>query len=181
MVLDLITRFKYIFLILFLFSSCEMYVTEKKTVTLSGKYVISKVRVQSADQNMSSDTNYLTMDMVHTVMPYPFDTFMVDDLFIHFDYSQVMLNLDGVQAGGRDVWEIGPYKYWIFNSTPYYSGDLQFSYEYFKGGQLHKPTLTFSIEDDGLEHIQLKSKGVWPSKEFGEQVIITFFLMRVGP
>ena len=63
-----------------------MYVTEKKTVTLSGKYVISKVRVQSADQNMSSDTNYLTMDIVHTVMPYPFDTFMVDDLFIHFDY-----------------------------------------------------------------------------------------------
>ena len=50
-----------------------------------------------------------------------------------------------------------------------------------EGGQLHKPTLTFSIEDDGLEHIQLKSKGVWPSKEFGEQVIITFFLMRVGP
>ena len=86
MVLDLITRFKYIFLIVFLFSSCEMYVTEKKTVTLSGKYVISKVRVQSADQNMSSDTNYLTMDIVHTVMPYPFDTFMVDDLFIHFDY-----------------------------------------------------------------------------------------------
>ena len=39
MVLDLITRFKYIFLILFLFSSCEMYVTEKKTVTLSGKYI----------------------------------------------------------------------------------------------------------------------------------------------
>ena len=181
MVSDFLTRFKFIFILLIFLSSCETYVTERKTVTLSGKYVISKVRIQSADQNTSSDSNYLTMDIVETVMPYPFDSFMVDNLFLHFDYSQVMLNLEGVQAGGRDIWEIGPYRYWILNSTPYYSGDLQFTYEYTKGNQLHKPTLTFTIEDDGLEHLQLKSKGIWPSKEFGEQVIITFFLTRLGP
>ena len=42
-------------------------------------------------------------------------------------------------------------------------------------------SLTFFVVDDGLETLVLKSKGVWPSKEMGEKVDVTFYLFRVGP
>ena len=69
-----------LFIILFSFSSCERYVTECATPTLSGKYVISKVKIQSVKQNTSKDTTLYTGDLCVTSMPYPFDTFFVDDI-----------------------------------------------------------------------------------------------------
>jgi hypothetical protein len=69
----------------------------------------------------------------------------------------------------------------VLNNSPYYPGDLQFTYAYYKSGYKFEPTLTFSIEHDGLENLQIKSKGVWPSKEMGEEIVITFFMTRVGP
>ena len=74
------------FIILFSFSSCERYVTECATPTLSGKYVISKVKIQSVKQNTSKDTTLYTGDLCITSMPYPFDTFFVDDFKLHMDY-----------------------------------------------------------------------------------------------
>jgi hypothetical protein len=172
---------RWISILLFLLTSCEVYVTPETNVTLSGKYVVSKVRVQPVDQNLSSDTNYFTTDIFESQMPYPFDSFMVDNFFVHFDYSTVHLNQVGVNPGGADMWEIGPHFYWVLNNSPYYPGDLQFTYAYYKSGYKFEPTLTFSIEHDGLENLQIKSKGVWPSKEMGEEIVITFFMTRVGP
>ena len=52
-------------------------------------------------------------------------------------------------------------------------------------GELHEHLKewhpTFFVVDDGLETLVLKSKGVWPSKEMGEKVDVTFYLFRVGP
>ena len=40
--------------------------------------------------------------------------------------------------------------------------------------------MTFLIEDDGLESLQLKSSGFWPNGKFGEKQVITMSLTRVG-
>jgi hypothetical protein len=42
-------------------------------------------------------------------------------------------------------------------------------------------TMTFFIEDDGLESLQLKSSGMWINGKFGEKQVITMSLTRVGP
>jgi hypothetical protein len=168
-----------ILLIFLTFSSCERYVTECATPTLSGKYVISKVKIQSVKQNTSKDTMLYTGDLCVTSMPYPFDTFFVDDLKLHMDESSIRLNCLG-NIDGRDKWEITTF-YTLYNCTPYYAGDLQFDYEYKEGSSFVHPRLTFFVEDDGSEHLQIKTKGVWPHLEWGENVMYTFFLTRTGP
>lgn len=170
-----------LFIILFSFTSCERYVTECATPTLSGKYVISKVRIQSVKQNTSKDTTLYTSELCITSMPYPFDTFYVDDLKMHFDYSTVRMKQIKTTSTGEDVWEFDNIFYTIYNCTPYYVGDLQFDYQYNEGSNFVYPRLTFFIEDDGFEHLQLKTKGVWPHLEWGENVMYTFFLTRTGP
>lgn len=162
-------------------SSCETYVTECATPSLSGKYVIGKVDIHSVKQDVSRDTVLFTSDLCLTPLPYPFDSFYVDDLFIHFDGSSVRLNNYGVDGNGRDLWELGPSFYSLYNCTPFYVGDLQFKYEFTRDGQKFNPLLTFFVVDDGLEILVLKSKGVWPSKEMGEKVDVTFYLYRTGP
>jgi hypothetical protein len=83
---------------------------------------------------------------------------------------------------GRDIWEYGmpPYEifYRILNNNSYSNGFIQFTYE-------SKPndvrTLTFLIEDDGFESLQLKSSGAWFKGIFGEKQVMTLYLTRVGP
>lgn len=41
--------------------------------------------------------------------------------------------------------------------------------------------MTFYIEDDGYESLQLKSSGAWFNGEFGQKQVMTLTLTRVGP
>ena len=56
--------------------------------------------------------------------------------------------------------------------------ELNFDYLKKNGGQQR---MTFMIEDDGLETLQLKSSGVWPSGKMGQKQVMTLYLTRVGP
>jgi hypothetical protein len=158
-----------------LFTSCEKFVTECATATLSGKYVISKVRIQSVKQNTTKDSTLYTGDLCVTHMPAPFDSFYVDEFKLHMDYSSISFPFYGI-VNDRDSYTTTTF-YSICNCTPYYVGDLRFNYTY----KNVTTTLTFFIEDDGLEHIQIKTKGVWPYSQWGEDVMYTFFLTRTGP
>jgi hypothetical protein len=109
-------------------------------------------------------------------MPAPFDSFYVDEFKLHMGYDLISFPLYGVDSDGRDIYSTRTF-YDIKNCTSYYVGDLQFTYKY----KDVTPTLTFFIEDDGLEHIQIKTKGVWPYSQWGEDVMYTFFLTRTGP
>lgn len=167
----------YVILLSFLLVSCEIYVTECATPTLSGKYKIAKVRKQSVKQNTTEDKTFNSGEFCTTFLPYPFDTFIVDsNLVIHFDYSSISFPQKGQDFGGRDLYEFNVF-YKIFNCTPYYVGDLQFDY-FYSGNNVR---MTFFIEDDGFEHLQLKTKGTWPDGKWGENVVYTFSLTRVGP
>ena len=175
---------RYILLtILFTLYSCQLYVTETKSVSLSGKYVVSKLEITNVDQNQTKDQLYLLGTTFRSdVWPEPFNNIAINNFYIHFDYSTIRMGFRGVTNSGEDIWIYGTHPnyiyYDVFGGTPFYSGNLQFDYLKQNGGQQR---MTFMIEDDGLETLQLKSSGVWPSGKMGQKQVMTLYLTRVGP
>jgi hypothetical protein len=170
-------------LLVFVLTSCEQYVTEMKDVTLSGKYVISKLEITNVDQNQTRDSLYLVgTTYINPTLPHPFNNISINNTYIHFDYSTVKMSLLGVTNSGQDIWQYGnsPNEifYRLFGGTPYNSGYLQYDYTTING--MH-PLITFMIEDDGLESLQLKSSGAWFNGKFGQKQVMTLSLTRVGP
>lgn len=175
---------KKIALILLLFlTSCQYYVTEIKDVTLSGKYVVSKLDITNVDQNQTKDQIYLVGDTyVNKNLPHPFNNIKINNFYIHFDYSTVKMDFLGSTKSGEDIWGYGVNPdeifYKIFGTTPFHSGYLEFDYISKDGS---RRSMKFIIEDDGLETLQLKSTGIWPNNQFGEKQVMTLYLTRVGP
>lgn len=166
-----------------LFTSCEKFALERSDVTLSGKYVISKLDITSVDQNTNHDSLYTVgSTYINHMLPDPFDSITINRFYWHMDYSNILLNDTGVNWAGRDMWEYGNYPneifYRILGNTTYSSGYLQFDYVT-KDGTAR--TMTFYIEDDGIESLQLKSSGAWFKGKFGEKQVMTLYLTRVGP
>lgn len=176
------TKYVLFLILLIPLVSCERYVTESRTLTLSGKYKLALLDVTSVDQNVSKDSVYRpgTVYINHN-LPEPFDTMIINRFYIHLDYSTIRLNLLGVNPDGQDIWEYGdktnPIFYTVYNNNSYINGFLQFDYRP-KGIQ---KKLVFLIEDDGFESLQLQSSGLWANGEFGEKQVMTFVLTRVGP
>ena len=173
---------KIISIILLFLTSCQFYVTEIKDVTLSGKYVVSKLEITNVDQNQTKDEIYLIGDTyVNKNLPHPFNNIKINNFYIHFDYSTVKMGEIRVE-NDRDIWDYGmPPKeifYRVFGTTPFHSGYLEFDYLSKDGS---RRSMKFIIEDDGLETLQLKSTGIWPNNQFGEKQVMTLYLTRVGP
>ena len=166
-----------------LFISCEKY-TVGTNLTLSGKYSLSLLDVTSVDQNTSRDSLYRPgTTYINHNLPHPFDSLIINRFYMHFTYSEVRLNQIGVDSiSGRDNWQYGshPYEifYKIYSNNSYNNGFIQFDYRP-NGGSVRR--LTFLIEDDGFESLQLKSAGSWSKGKFGEKQVMTFVLTRVGP
>lgn len=163
----------------FFFISCEKYVTEISDLSLSGKYVVSKLEITNVDQNQTRDSLYtLGSTYQNKLLPYPFDSIRINRFYIHMDYSVISLDLRGVSPDGKDIWGLGPFFYRVLSNNSYSSGYLQFTYEPPMGGA---NTLTFLIEDDGFQTLQLRSSGAWFKGKFGEKQVMTIYLTRVGP
>ena len=174
---------KIILIILLFLTSCQFYVTEIKDVTLSGKYVVSKLEITNVDQNQIRDEIYLIGDTyVNNNLPHPFNNIKINNFYIHFDYSTVRMDLRGVTKSGEDIWGYGvsPNEifYKTFGTTPFHSGYLQYNYTSKNGGHV---SMTFMIEDDGMETLQIKSSGAWFDGKFGQKQVMTMLLTRVGP
>jgi hypothetical protein len=172
-----------ILMFLVLLSGCEKYVVEKSDVTLSGKYVISKLNVINVDQSQTPDSLYLMgSTYVNHNLPKPFDSIVIDNFYLHMDYSTIRLNMLGVTSTGQDIWEYGNSPdeifYRILGNNSYCSGYLQFTYITSAG---NAATMTFLIEDDGFESLQLKSEGAWFEGDMGQKQVMTLGLTRVGP
>lgn len=168
---------------LLLFTSCQLYVTEKKDVTLSGKYVVSKLEITNVDQNQTRDSLYLVGSVYRNPqLPDPFNNISINNFYIHFDYSTVRMKLVGVYPSGQDMWFYGSGPNYIFYKnfgvTPFHSGYIQYHYKTKDGSGI---SMTFMIEDDGLETLQLKSSGAWFDGELGQKQVMTISLTRVGP
>lgn len=174
---------KYLLFILLCLTSCEKFVLNNSDITLSGKYVVSKLDITSVDQNQYKDSLYrLGSTYKNPLMPSPFDSIIINRFYIHLDYSTIRMGKLNVTPDGKDIWQYGmsPNEifYRILNNNSYSNGFIQFTYE-------AKPndarTLTFLIEDDGFESLQLKSSGAWFKGKFGEKQVMTLYLTRVGP
>lgn len=169
--------------LVFLLLSCEAYVTERSDVTLSGKYVVSKLQITNVDQNQTPDSLYLLgTTYVNEVMPKPFDVIPINNFYIHMDYSSIRMKLVGVTPYGQDIWGYGTSPneifYRILNNNAYDLGYLQFDYITEDGSSRR---ITFHIEHDGYESLQLKSSGGWFNGKYGEKQVMTLYLTRVGP
>lgn len=174
---------KIVLIFLLFLSSCQFYVTEIKDVTLSGKYVISKLEITNVDQNQTGDEVYLIGDTyVNKNLPHPFNNIRINHFYIHFDYSTVRMSLVGVTPSGEDIWFYGTDPNYIFyktfGTTPFHSGYIQYHYTTKDGNGV---SMTFMIEDDGLETLQLKSSGAWFNGKLGQKQVMTMSLTRVGP
>lgn len=175
---------KKIFLIIFLsLTSCQFYVTEIKDVTLSGKYVVSKLEITNVDQTQTKDEIYLVGDTyINNNLPHPFNNIKINNFYLHFDYSTVRMDWRGSTKSGEDIWRYGVSPdeifYKIFGGTPFHSGYMQYHYTSKDGGHV---LVTFMIEDDGLETLQIKSSGAWFDGKFGQKQVMTMQLTRVGP
>ena len=174
---------KIILIILLFLTSCQFYVTEIKDVTLSGKYVVSKIEITNVDQNQTRDSLYLVGTVFkNSKLLDPFNNIPINNFYIHFDYSTVRMKLVGVKPSGEDIWFYGSTPNYIFyrqfGRTPFHSGYIQYSYITKEGSE---NLVTFIIEDDGLESLQLRSTGIWPNGQFGEKQVMTMSLTRVGP
>ena len=173
---------KIILLTLLLFTSCQLYVTEIKDVTLSGKYVVSKLEITSVDQSSPRiEKFFIGQTYVNNALGHPFNKIQINNFYIHFDYSTIRMGEIQVEDG-RDIWDYGmsPKEifYRVFGTTPFHSGYLEFDYLSKDGS---RRSMKFIIEDDGLETLQLRSTGIWPNNQFGEKQVMTLFLTRVGP
>ncbi len=150
---------------------------------MSGKYVVSKLEITNVDQNQIRDEIYLIGDTyVNNNLPHPFNNIKINNFYIHFDYSTVRMDLRGVTKSGEDIWGYGvsPNEifYKTFGTTPFHSGYLQYNYTSKNGGHV---SMTFIIEDDGMETLQIKSSGAWFDGKFGQKQVMTMLLTRVGP
>ena len=98
------------------------------------------------------------------------------------DYSTIRINMLGVTSTGQDIWEYGNSSdeifYDILGNNSYNNGYIQFTYVTSDG---YATTMTFLIEDDGFESLQLKSSGAWFESEMGQKQVMTLGLTRVGP
>ena len=172
-----------LFFVCFSFFSCETYITEKSNLTLSGKYVISKLEITNVDQNQTRDSLYLLGTTYNNpVLPKPFNLISINHFYIHMDYASIRMKLIGVTQGGQDIWGYGTSPneifYRILNNNGYDLGYLQFDYITDDGSSRR---ITFHIENDGYESLQLKSSGGWFNGKYGEKQVMTISLTRVGP
>jgi hypothetical protein len=92
------------------------------------------------------------------------------------------MKLLGVTPSGQDIWGYGASPneifYNTFGGTAYSNGYMQFNYVTNDGSSR---LITFLIEDDGFETLQLKSSGAWFNGKFGQKQVMTLSLTRVGP
>ena len=168
----------FLFILLSFLTSCERYVTEISTLTLSGKYKLALLDVTAVDQSLGQDSTYRPgTTYINPSLPEPFDTIQVNRFYLYLSYSEIKLGLLPPRPyDDSDLWQYNT-TYQILNNNAYDLGYLRFTYFPTPVAK----TLIFHIEKDGLETLQLQSSGQWVNGRFGEKQVLTFVLTRVGP
>lgn len=167
---------------------CEKYVTEVSDLTLSGKYKVSKLQVIQISNPTGRDTTYLNNQIfIDSSLPDPFDTIKINDFYIHFTYSNVMIGWMGNNPNtGREIWKYGQ----RFNEQIFYHripwtfdaynfGKIKFDYRPINKGVVFPVVL--QIDSDLIESLQLSGLEFTPAGANGTRYRLVFTLIRVGP
>ena len=170
------------------FSSCEKYTTNISDLTLSGKYVVSKLQVIQTSNPTSRDTTYLGNQIfVNNSLPDPFDSIRVNNFYIHFTYTNVMIDwLGNDRFSGYEIWKYGqdrsePIFYerisWTYNA--YELGKIRFRYIPTNKGVSFPVIL--QIDSDQAESLQISGFEFAPNGPNGTRYRLILSLTRVGP
>jgi len=169
--------------------SCEKYVTEISTITLSGKYKLQRLSIIQIE----NPTNYPTDSIqdygvgrmiVNRFLPDPFDTLKIGEFTMYFNYSTLRMNLlPNRSRDDEDIWEYGmPPNDDIFYHRVPYSFD---AYTYGKITFLYKPKdensirkVVLSIDSDLTESLQLSGLDYSPLGRHGPKYRYIFHLKR---
>lgn len=161
-----------LFLLVFILSSCTKY-AEPSLLSLSGEYRIDKITYEQTD-NTTNPNNIVFYPGDMYINPndsHPFDTIAVGFYKMHFDYMSVRFSPIQNQDGSTSWME--EYFYDVQNQSMNYAGDLLI--------KMNGSKRVFSIVEDGLEHLVLRTKGAWFLGSSGPNESITLFLTRTGP
>ena len=167
---------------------CEKYVTEISELTLSGKYKVSKLQVIQTANPTERDTTYLSNQLfTESSLPDPFDSIRINDFYIHFTYSNVMIGWLGNNSNtGREIWKYGQKSDelifyhrvpWTFDA--YSFGKIKFYYKPTNKGVVFP--ITLQVDSDMFETLQLSGLEFTPSGPNGPRYRLVFTLTRVGP
>lgn len=178
---------EFILILCFFLVGCEKFTTEVSDLTLSGKYVVSKLTVIQTSQPISQDTTYLSGQVfINHNLPAPFDSIKIDNFHIHFDYSSVrMVWYNRLQHGQRDRWEYGETPNEIFyhrvpwSFDAYTLGKIQFEYKPKNQSTYRKVLL--QVDSDLFETLQLSGLEFAPYGKYGPHYRLILTLNRIGP
>lgn len=170
------------FLILLMLSSCEKYVTDTSTITLSGKYLLQKLSVVQIENPTDSIRNFVVGDMViNRFLPDPFDTLKVGAFYMDFTYSDLRMNFLR-RTNERDVWEYGMAPNEIFWSRVPFSFDAytfgKITFMYVPKDENTYRKIILSIDSDLAESLQLSGLDFSPYGKNGPKYRYVFHLKR---
>lgn len=168
--------------ILFILSSCEKYVTETSTITLSGKYLLQKLSVVQIENPTDSIRNFVVGDMViNRFLPDPFDTLKVGAFYMDFTYSDLRMNYLR-RINERDVWEYGMSPNEIFWTRVPFSFDAytfgKITFMYLPKDENTYRKIILSIDSDLAESLQLSGLDFSPYGKNGPKYRYVFHLKR---
>jgi hypothetical protein len=170
------------FLILFMLTSCEKYVTETSTITLSGKYLLQKLSIVQIENPTDSIRNFVVGDVViNRFLPDPFDTLKVGAFYLDFTYSDLRMNFLR-RTNERDVWEYGMSPDFIFYHRVPLSFDAytfgKITFMYLPKDESSYRKIILSIDSDLAESLQLSGLDFSPYGKNGPKYRYVFHLKR---
>ena len=170
------------FLILFMLTSCEKYVTETSTITLSGKYLLQKLSIVQIENPTDSIKNFVVGDMViNRFLPDPFDTIKVGAFYMDFNYSDLRMNFLK-RTNERDVWEYGMSPDFIFYHRVPLSFDAytfgKITFVYLPKDEKSYRKIILSIDSDLAESLQLSGLDFSPYGRNGPKYRYILHLKR---
>ena len=167
---------------LFTLISCEKYVTETSTITLSGKYLLQKLSIVQIENPTDSIKNFVVGDMViNRFLPDPFDTLRVGAFYLDFNYSDLRMNFLR-RTNERDVWEYGMSPDFIFYHRVPLSFDAytfgKITFVYLPKDEKSYRKIVLSIDSDLAESLQLSGLDFSPHGRNGPKYRYVFHLKR---
>ena len=181
----------FLLLLVLVLTSCEKYVTEISDVTLMGLYVVSEVEVVSTDRQYSTDSSYRGGKIFKdNDLPQPFNFIKTNDFHINFFNNGFVGNFGLIwtnqspQSGQIPIWQYDTrYSqnydgFKIVGNNAYNLGAIILNYTL--SSNQHN-VMTFIIEKDGYESLQLLSSGTYPLGKYGESKKLRLYLTRIHP
>jgi hypothetical protein len=186
-----------ILMFLVLITGCEKF-SMPSELTLSGKYYVNKLELIVVENPSHPDTSFQNITFlvndtfVDHSLPHPFDSIVVGDFYMDFDYTYVRFNWIERDYVGRDIWEYGVHKESIVfpeqvpNEIMYRRDPLSYNnydlgsifIKYFPKNSLNERTVRLHVDSDLLESIQFSGFEVYPYGQNGPKMRLVISLTR---